>query len=80
MNFFIINIYDIGLGVDGVLVRKVEFKLKFFWKFNRFVDVGSSNEVEAVENESEVVNVERKGESRESILEFLLFEILLKKE
>lgn len=78
MNFFIINIYDIGLGVDGVLVRKVEFKLKFFWKFNRFVDVGSSNEVEAVE--SEVVNVERKGESRESILEFLLFEILLEKE
>ncbi|XP_034323206.2 uncharacterized protein [Magallana gigas] len=69
VNSSIINIHDIGSGVDGAPARKAEPKPKPLWKFNRPADVGSSNEVEAAENESEAANAERKGESRESISE-----------
>lgn len=69
VNSSIINIHDIGSGVDGAPARKAEPKPKPLWKFNRPADVGSSNEVEAAENDSEAANAERKGESRESISE-----------
>nr|XP_034323207.1 golgin subfamily B member 1 isoform X4 [Crassostrea gigas] len=80
VNSSIINIHDIGSGVDGAPARKAEPKPKPLWKFNRPADVGSSNEVEAAENESEAANAERKGESRESISEPSSPEIPPKKE
>lgn len=69
LNSSIINIHDIGSGVDGAPARKAEPKAKPLWKFNRPADEGSSSEAEATENESAAANAERKEESRERISE-----------